>query len=165
MNTLIHVGTTNGGRSTRVRTGKEIEMMNKGKTKIKVCFDIDDTITADPEFFSFLSRSVKNEGGRVYVVTSRTSTPEVREETRKELAQYNIVYDDLYLLPDAQTAAKECPYAGFDWYQKYLYQKVTFCEFHKVDIYFDDDDKVIEIFRETAPQIQVFKVCKRKDEE
>jgi len=138
-----------------------MEPLDLCRQKLKIGLDIDDTITASPVFFSFLSHAVKSAGGSVYVVSTRSNTPEVAEETRKELAQHNILFDDLYLLPDAQAAAKECPFTRFDWYQKYIWQKAAFCQLHKVDVYFDDDHKVIDIFQEAAPEIQVLRVCKR----
>ena len=121
--------------------------------------DMDNTITKAPEFFSVLSRTIKGKGGRVYVVSSRSNTHDVLKATKSELDTLGIHYNDVFLLPDGEADRLPCPYGDFlDDYQAYLWQKVRICIDHKVTVFFDDDDKVIELFRVYAPDIQVFHV-------
>ena len=125
---------------------------------MNVCFDIDGTITDNPEFFGLLSRTVKDSGGQVFVITSRTRAPETMEATKKELDEMGIVYDHLYILHDQIEAERICPFSNFDWYQKFLFQKLVYCKANHVDIYFDDETKVIELFKQFLPEVQVFQV-------
>ncbi len=127
---------------------------------MRVALDIDGTITEKPEFFSLLSRSVRREGGMVYVVTSRLGTPEAEKETRKELLAWKIEFDELIFLPPAGDPRRlTCPHEGLDWYEKYLWQKVKVCLDRGVDLVFEDDPKVISIFEKYAPAIRVFLPC------
>ena len=94
----------------------------------------------------------------MYIVTSRSKDPEVEMETRKELKKYGIVYDELYLLPDKNDAEMLCPHNELDWYQKYIWQKVNYCLENDIGVFYDDEQKVVELFQEYAPEILVFKV-------
>lgn len=120
--------------------------------------DIDDTITKFPERFSRLSIEVKNLGGSVHIVSSRSDEDFVRTETKKELEKLGIQYDKLYLLPAMSIAEKICPHKELDWYQKYLWMKVKYCKENGIDNFYDDDEKVIALFKRYAPEIEVFKV-------
>ncbi len=128
---------------------------------MKVCFDIDGTITAHPEFFSLLSHAVRRAGGEVYVVTSRTRTVETKRATREELRELGIEYDHLYILHDRSEAERICPFNNLDWYEKYIFQKTIYCKANRVDIYFDDEEKVISLFRQFLPEVQVFQVYRK----
>ena len=126
---------------------------------MNIALDIDSTITRTPGFFSMLSRSVRQAGGKVYIVTSRSNADGVEDQTRKELAAYGIEFDDLVIIADS--GGKEqitCPDEDLDWYKKYLWQKVRVCLDYNVRIVFEDDPKVISLFKEHAPDIQVFQV-------
>ncbi len=127
--------------------------------KMNIALDIDDTITKNPRFFSLLSRSIRGAGGRVYIVTSRGNADGVKEKTRQELASYGIEFDALFIIADSGSQKQiPCPHGNLDRYQKYLWQKVKTCLDYSVDIVFDDDPKVVSLFEEYAPDIQVFHV-------
>ena len=124
---------------------------------MNICSDIDDTITENPEFFSLLTKSVKLSGGKVFIVTSRTPCQETYDVTRKELEEYGIVYDHLWVLDDRQEAEKKCPHSDLDWYEKYLFQKVAYCKTNKVNVFFDDEMKVVNLFRRFLSKVTVFR--------
>ena len=128
---------------------------------MNVCFDVDGTITENPEFFSLLSRAIRDSNGRVHVVTSRTRTPETMEATKRELNEMGIVYDHLYMLHDQAEADRICPFNDLDWYQRFIFQKTVYCKANQVDVYFDDENKVIDLFRRFLPEIQVFQVHRK----
>lgn len=117
--------------------------------------DIDGVITASPEFFALLSRKWKQEGKRVHIVSSRSDQPDARRATTDELHALGIAYDHLYLLPSIEVAQHRCPFPKLDWYQKYLWQKVDYCLKHGIGHFYDDDAKVVEVFRLIAPEIKV----------
>jgi len=128
---------------------------------VNVCFDVDGTVTAQPEFFSLLSHAVKESGGDVFIVTSRTRTIETKRATREELKELGIVYDHLFILHDRTEAERICPFGNLDWYEKYIFQKTIYCKANHVDIYFDDEEKVINLFRQFLPEVQVFQVHRK----
>jgi len=127
---------------------------------MRIALDIDDTITAIPEFFAALSACIEKSGGRVIIVSSRTDNQEVRIHTVKELAEYGIVYSELYLLPDSEAAKTLYDVQDLNWYQKYLYGKVEICKNEKINVVYDDDPQVLMLFQRHAPEIQVFQVIK-----
>ena len=52
----------------------------------------------------------------------------------------------------------ECPHKHLDWYQQYLWQKIKICLDRNVEIIFENDPKVVALFKEYAPEINVFQV-------
>jgi len=127
-----------------------------------VCFDVDGTITENPEFFRLLSHTVKDSGGQVFIITSRTRTLETMEATKKELSELGIVYDRLHMLHNQAEADKVCPFDDLDWYQRFILQKVAYCKENHVSIYFDDETKVVELFRRFLPEVNIFQVHARQ---
>ena len=124
---------------------------------MNIALDIDGTITRLPELFAVLSRAVRAAGGKVIVVTSRSDTPAVREQTRRELKGYGLEHDELVIIPDG-TGRIPCPHRNLDWYQQYLWQKVAVCLDRGVTSVFEDDEKVVALFRVYAKDITVFHV-------
>ncbi len=126
---------------------------------MNIALDIDDTITKIPPFFCLLARSIRRAGGKVYVLTTRSDEEFVRKHTREELASYGLEYDGLFIIPNSGSRGQlPCPHTDLDWYQKYLWQKVKLCLDRDVHIVFDDDAKVVGLFKRFAPGIQVFHV-------
>ena len=127
---------------------------------INLGLDIDNTITEQPEFFRFLSKCVREHGGKVYIVSSRTNDKEVLEGTKEDLEELGIVWDEIYLLPKMDVAKKNCPHGELNDSQKYNWQKVGYCKEMGIDVFFDDDDQVIFLFTRYAPEIKVSKICR-----
>lgn len=124
---------------------------------MNVALDIDGTITRNPDFFAIMSRAIRAAGGKVYVVTSRAQSDEVRAMTRRELLAYGVELDDLVIIPDAAESRIPCPHQELDWFQQYLWQKVSVCLDRDVDVVFDDDPRVLDLFRQFAPKILTFR--------
>jgi hypothetical protein len=87
---------------------------------MRVGLDIDGLLDEHPEFFAFLSASLRASGHFVAVLTYRD--PERREHTERQLAAWGIVYDELHF---AQALA----------------DKGRLCRELKLDTYFDDQDE------------------------
>ena len=126
---------------------------------MNIGIDIDGTITAKPKFFKELSRRIRAEGGKVFIVSARLPVPWVYKVTEKELKALGIEYDELHLIPD-EGIKGDIPGApdGLDWYRQYLWQKVAFCLAHGVELFFDDDDTVVELFEEYGEGIEIRQV-------
>jgi len=120
--------------------------------------DMDGVITSSPDFFASLSSQWRNNGGRVNIVSSRSDRPDVIQATREELSSFGISYDCLFLMPSIEAAQVRCPESNLDWYQKYLWQKVAYCLESNIEYFYDDDMKVIELFKMLAPRINIFHV-------
>lgn len=123
-----------------------------------VGLDIDGTITAAPEYFSTLSRAWRDAGRQVQVISSRSDCLESRNETLKELRCLGIEFDELHLLRSPGEELAPCPHRNLDWFQVYLWQKVAIARLVGASIYFDDDDKVVWLFRRYAPEISIVHV-------
>lgn len=124
---------------------------------VNIALDIDGTITAMPALFAVLSRAVRQSGGKVFVVTSRSDAPEVWAATQRELKGYGIEYDDLLIIPDG-TDSIPCPHRDLGRYEQYLWQKVAACLDCGVDAVFEDDAKVVALLKAYAPGVRVFHV-------
>ena len=122
---------------------------------MKIGLDIDDTISANPQFFADLCRHTYGQGGSVIIISSRSEGEEVRAITTEQLKGWSIHYDRLYLFRPFEEVEHICPHAELDWYKKYLWQKVHHCINESVDFYYDDDDKVIDLFKLHAPEINI----------
>jgi len=98
-------------------------------------FDIDDTITRHPEFFSLLTNALQKAGHTILIITYR----EGRKETKADLRAWNIAYDTLIT-----STLEACLEHGVDKW------KAAVCREHNVDIFFEDDPKVISHIDETV---------------
>lgn len=123
--------------------------------------DIDDTITAYPEFFTRLSIYAFSQAQKVIIISSRTDTPEIRSETELELSGYGIQYDALYLF-QSMDEMSEYPHDELDWQDQYLWQKVAYAKAAGVSVHYDDDDRVLALFKKYAPDIEVVDAKKIK---
>ncbi len=98
-------------------------------------FDIDDTITRHPEFFSLLTRALRDAGHTVLIITFR----EGREDTEADLRAWNIAYDTLIT-----SSLEACLEHGVDEW------KAAVCKQHGVEIFFEDDPNVLTHFDDSV---------------
>lgn len=89
---------------------------------MRVAIDIDGTITEHPEFFAFLTASLKG-NHEIFIITGRG--PEMKEVTEEQLRSHNIYFDHMYMI-------------GVNWKGK-----GAFCEEKQIDILFEDMDEFI----------------------
>ncbi len=125
-----------------------------------IAIDIDDTLTSNPPFFALLSKVVIGDGGKVIIISSRPKLSETFLLTERLLKEYGVMYNMLVLIDSPAIAKETCPHADLDWWGKYIWQKVDICQKEKVEIVFEDDEKVIALFKRFAPEIQVIRVMK-----
>lgn len=124
---------------------------------MNLALDIDGTITAHPDYFSELTRQVQAAGGNVHIVSSRSPTPEAYRVTESELAGYGIIFDTIHFIPEMGQEVAGAP-GELDWYRKYLWQKIDYCRQNGIDVCYDDDEIVIELFEAYAKEILACKV-------
>jgi hypothetical protein len=118
--------------------------------------DIDDTITADPVAFAKLASAVLEAGGRVVIITSRSE--QARTETRRELDRHGIRFNALHFPPSMDTGVKDCPHNVLSWFDRYLWHKVKIAQECGVTHFVDDDQRVIDLFRRYAPEIEAIAI-------
>jgi uncharacterized HAD superfamily protein len=101
---------------------------------MRIALDIDGTITDHLEFFRFLSTALRGHGHWIVIITYRSASARVR--TEQELAQWGIVYDELYFVE------------AFEG-------KAHLCKLMEIDVFFEDMDECIAPVDERT---MVFKV-------
>ena len=131
---------------------------------MNIGIDIDGTITARPSYFRRLSRRIRAEGGRVHIVSARGPDAIVYEQTQRELFLFGIEYDELYLIPGMGSEIQDAP-EGLDEDEKYLWQKVAYCLAHDIELFYDDNDIVIGLFRRYGGNVDVQQILPHQREE
>ena len=94
-----------------------------------VAFDIDDTITRHPKFFSLLTKALVAAGHDVIIITYR----EDREPTNKALAEWDIAYTKLVTSRTNDLLS----HGPDEW-------KAEICRQFSVEIIFEDMHEVIQ---------------------
>lgn len=72
---------------------------NDGEPKVWVC-DFDETITTAPKLIAYLSKALKAQGDKFYVLTGNDSP---RDELLDRLKAYDVEFDDLIQYHDSQS--------------------------------------------------------------
>ena len=127
-----------------------------------VQLDIDGTIDQAPQFYAWLSQSLRRDGHTVLIVTSRTTSPANVKITAKELRGYGVVYDKLLLSPEvADLDPRRLP-PDLHPAHRIFASKLMAAEDHGVQILFDDDGVVAELFQRYLPTVTVLKPIRKR---
>lgn len=122
-----------------------------------VQLDIDDTITAAPEFFAWLSQALRRDGHTVLVVTSRVHSLENFKTTAEELRDFGIVFDKLIMSPEPDDIdPRRLPPDLHPAHRVYI-NKVIAAEDCGTDILFDDCSITSHLFQRSLPHVKVFR--------
>jgi hypothetical protein len=122
--------------------------------------DIDATIDRAPEFFKWLTKSLRRDGHKVLIVSSRIDSPENEKHTAQELKEWGITYDKLVLHPDVPDLdTRRIPTDLHPAHRIYIY-KVIAAEDLGTEILFDDCGITTSLFRKYLPNVQVFHFLK-----
>jgi hypothetical protein len=100
-----------------------------------IAFDIDDTITRCPQFFSIISKALRASGHKVYIISYR----EDREFAEEDLAEHGITFDEL-VLPSEQELHRS---TSQTWKQEAAQWKAEVCRRLGVEVFFEDMPEVI----------------------
>lgn len=101
---------------------------------MNVALDIDGTISDHPQFFSWLTKSLRATGHRVVILTFRDPTR--NEQTRSQLASWGVEFDEMVIAES-------------------LKAKGELCVKHEIDLFFDDQDECIV---DVPESVMVFKI-------
>ena len=116
--------------------------------------DIDGTITLDPNFYSEFSHACRRNGVSVHIVSARPR--EFLSGTEEELQELGIVYDDLHLLPSMEESITLCPHSEIDVFHRHFWMKVQYATSRGLSHFIDDNERVLDLFREYAPEVHVY---------
>jgi hypothetical protein len=94
-----------------------------------VAFDIDDTISRHPQFFSFLTQALKAAGHEVLIITFREDRP----AAEADLCAWGIAWTKLIT-----STLEACLAVGVDEW------KAAECRKARVDVFFEDDPNVLQ---------------------
>jgi len=72
---------------------------------MKIALDVDDTISAAPEFFAAFSKAMRRDGHEIHIVTAFDET--WRPMREKELKDWGIEYDNLAFTPFKEEYCKQ----------------------------------------------------------
>jgi len=108
-----------------------------------IAFDIDDTITRHPAFFSLSSQALVQAGHRVLIITFRDESG--RSDTEADLAGWGIAYDELICWSVAN-----CDLADVDRWKSMV------CREHGVELFFEDDAAALAHVDEATVCLQPF---------
>ncbi len=125
---------------------------------MNIQIDIDGTIDKAPVFFRWLTNNLRDSGHKVFIVTSRTSSPMNDAETEKELKGYGITYDKLILSPELKDLDSRRFPPDMDGGEKLYIYKVFTAQDNEVDILFDDCGITTNLFRCYLPDVKVFRL-------
>ncbi len=116
--------------------------------------DIDGTITLDPNFYSGFSHACRRNGVIVHIVSARPR--EFLSGTEEELQELGIIYDELHLLPSMEEAIALCPHSKIDVFDRHFWMKVQYATSRGLSHFIDDNERVLDLFREYAPEVHVY---------
>ena len=116
--------------------------------------DIDGTITLAPDFYAEFSHACRQNGVVVHIVSARPR--EFLSGTEEELQELGIVYDDLHLLPSMEESITLCPHSEIDVFHRHFWMKVQYATSRGLSHFIDDNERVLDLFREYAPEVHVY---------
>ena len=118
---------------------------------MKISFDFDDTITADPHRFSFIINALKAAGHTIIVLTGRPINE--KEQIAEKLKEYKIDYDELITFPLEYDSQK----AKFDsWLDIAIGNfKSSVIKEKKIDVVFDDHPIHVSIIKKDNANVLV----------
>ncbi len=127
-----------------------------------VQIDIDHTITAAPEFFAWLTKALREDGHRILIVSSRTTSPENLRFSAQELRAFGIVFDELHLSPEVtELDPHRLPPGLHPAHRLYVY-KLLVAQDHGADYLFDDCGITAELFQRYLPTVTVFRPVRKR---
>lgn len=125
---------------------------------MNIQIDIDGTIDKAPDFFKWLTQSLRVSNHKVFIVSSRTYSLHNEKETAKELKEYGVTYDKLVLTPSLKDLdSKRFPPDMNSGAKLYIY-KLFAAEDNNIDILFDDCGITTELFRKYLHNVKVFRL-------
>ena len=129
---------------------------------IKLGLDLHGVISANPKFFSELSKAMVISGNEVHIITGSHSS-----EILSELKNYEITYTHLFSIADHhKSIGTEMWYDDNEtpWIDKGLWDrtKAEYCEREKIDFHMDDSSIYGEHFNTPYAKISVKGYKRRK---
>jgi hypothetical protein len=125
------------------------------KPTIKVGLDLHGVISANPKFFSHMSKALILTGAEVHIITGSHSI-----EILGELKKYDVKYTHLFSIADHHRSIGTKMWYDENktpWIDKGMWEmtKAEYCEKEGIDFHFDDSDIYGEYFKTPYAKISV----------
>jgi len=129
----------------------------------RLAFDLDDTLTRWPSFFSGLSKQSSEPDSYILVISTRyepvTSSchQAVYDRELKEIEKMNVSYHQLvHAWWPFELAEKLFPCGSdIDWLNRLIWQKAFYCRLYHIDMFYEDQPRNIDLFKKYVPNIEV----------
>lgn len=119
--------------------------------------DIDNTITAMPEFFAWLTTALRRDRHTVLIVSSRTASPENLRITAEELRAFGVGYDRLLLSPALDDLDPRRLPPGLHPAHRLFVSKLIAAQDYGTQLLFDDCGITADLFRRHLPDVRVLR--------
>jgi len=137
----------------------------------RLAFDLDDTLTRWPSFFSTLSKQNNYPDSYNLIISTRyepvssSCHKAVYERELTEIESLDVRYDKLvHAWWPFDLAEKLFPCGNeLDWMKRFIWHKVFYCRLYHIDTFYEDQLRNIELFRKYAPEIEVVRVQHKKE--
>jgi len=137
----------------------------------RFAFDLDDTLTRWPSFFSTLSKQNNYPDSYNLIISTRyepvssSCHKAVYERELTEIESLDVRYDKLvHAWWPFDLAEKLFPCGNeLDWMKRFIWHKVFYCRLYHIDTFYEDQLRNIELFRKYAPEIEVVRVQHKKE--
>jgi len=125
------------------------------KPTIKVGLDLHGVISANPKFFSHMSKAMILSGAEIHIITGSHSV-----EILDELKKYDIKYTHLFSIADHHRSIGTKMWYDDNktpWIDKGMWEmtKAEYCEKEGIDFHFDDSTIYGEYFKTPYAQISI----------
>jgi len=132
----------------------------------RLAFDLDDTLTRWPSFFSALSKQNYGPDSYNLIISTRyepvssSCHQAVYDRELAEIESLDVAYNKfVHAWWPFDLAEKLFPCGNeLDWMKRFIWQKVFYCRLCHIDTFYEDQLRNIKLFRKYAPEIEVVHV-------
>lgn len=122
-----------------------------------VQIDIDGTVDRAPEFFGWLTQTLRRDGHTVLIVSSRTTSPENLKLSAEELRAFGVVWDKLLLSSAVDDLDPHRLPPGLHPAHRLFVYKLIVAQDYVTEILFDDCSITSDLFKRHLPDVRVLR--------
>jgi len=137
----------------------------------RLAFDLDDTLTRWPLFFSYVSKQNCDPDSYHLIISTRyepvssSCHQAVYDKEMVEIEKLDVNYDKLVHAWWPFDLAAKLYLCGddMDWLKRFIWHKVFYCRLHHIDVFYEDQQRNIDLFRKYAADIKVLHVLQNEE--
>ena len=123
---------------------------------MNVQIDIKGTIDYAPEFFAWLTGTLRKSGHKVFIVSGEPDVGNSKTQVAKFLKKRKIAYDALLLTPPDTIDSRKLPRGFNPAYRLFAHKLISATE-NRIDVLFDDDADVARLIHKHLPRVKLFR--------